>query len=124
MWVEFLKLIIVFPVIIVLLIYVLKLMQKYVQPQSLHKSMRLIQQTKLSTKTTLSVVKVGSKYLVIACNDENIKLITTLSSEEAKEIESYNEMLVTQELFKKEILGEKLKNMKGWWKNKNEHKED
>ena len=124
MWVEFLKLIIVFPVIIVLLIYVLKLMQKYVQPQSLHKSMRLIQQMKLSTKTTLSVVKVGSKYLVIACNDENIKLITTLSSEEAKEIESYNEMLVTQELFKKEILGEKLKNMKGWWKNKNEHKED
>ncbi len=124
MWVEFLKLIIVFPVIIVLLIYVLKLMQKYVQPQSLHKSMRLLQQMKLSTKTTLSVVKVGSKYLVIACNDENIKLITTLSSEEAKEIESYNEMLVTQELFKKEILGEKLKNMKGWWKNKNEHKED
>lgn len=116
MWFSFFKLLIVFPLIILLLMYVLKLMNKYIQPQSLHKSMQVIQQIKLSTKTTLSIVKVGQQYLVIAYNDEAIQLITTLSADEAKEIESYHDFNVTQNIFKQEMLSETFKKMSGWWK--------
>lgn len=116
MWFSFLKLVIVFPLIILLLMYVLKLMNKYIQPQSLHKSMQVIQQIKLSAKMTLSIVKVGHQYLVIAYNDNAIELIKTLSPEEAKEIESYPDFDVTQNIFKQESLNEIFKKMNGWWK--------
>lgn len=116
MWFSFLKLVIVFPLIILLLMYVLKLMNKYIQPQSVHKSMQVIQQIKLSNKTTLSIVKVGHQYLVLAYNDEAIQLIKTLSAEEAKEIESYHDFNMTQNIFKQERLNETFKKMNGWWK--------
>lgn len=116
MWFSFLKLVIVFPLIILLLMYVLKLMNKYIQPQSLHKSMQVIQQIKLSAKMTLSIVKVGHQYLVIAYNDNAIELIKTLSPEESKEIESYPDFDMTQNIFKQESLNEIFKKMNGWWK--------
>ncbi len=116
MWFSFFKLVIVFPLIILLLMYVLKLMNKYIQPQSLHKSMQVIQQTRLSAKTTLSIVKVGEQYLVIACNDNAIQLIKTLSPEEVKQMESYSDFDMTQNIFKQEILNKTFKKMNGWWK--------
>ena len=115
MWVSFLKLIVVFPIIILLLLYLLQSMKKYIQPQSVNKSMQIIQQIKLSPKTNLSIVKVGTQYLVIACNDEHIELITTLSNEEAQEIEKYKEQL-SPEFFQAELLNKKLEQWKGRWK--------
>ena len=115
MWVSFLKLIVVFPIIILLLLYLLQSMKKYIQPQSVNKSMQIIQQIKLSPKTNLSIVKVGTQYLVIACNDEHIELITTLSNEEAQEIEKYKEQL-SPEFFQAERLNKKLEQWKGRWK--------
>lgn len=116
MWLSFLKLIIVFPIIILLLLYILQSMKKYIQPQSVNKSMQVIQQIKLSPKTNLSIVKVGTQYLVIACNDEHIELITTLSNEEAQEIESYKQQQLSPEFFQSEQLNKKLEQWKGRWK--------
>lgn len=115
MWVSFLKLIIVFPIIILLLLYILQSMKKYIHPQSVNKSMQVIQQIKLSPKTNLSIVKVGTQYLVIACNDEHIELITILSNEEAQEMEEYKEQLSSQ-FFQIERLNKKLEQWKGQWK--------
>ncbi|MDB8551135.1 flagellar biosynthetic protein FliO [Turicibacter sanguinis] len=122
MWLSFFKLIIVFPMIIILLLYVLQFMKKYVQPHTLQQSMQVLQQIKLSTKTNLSVVKVGNQYLVIAYNDQCIELLTTLSEEEVQEMRSNQGSTISTDIINKEMIDDALKKMKRWWKN--EHKKD
>lgn len=80
MWVSFLKLIIVFPIVITLLMICLKWMQKQSFATSPNKKMKIMEQIRLSPKTNLSIVKVADEYLVIACNDEQIEVISKLTA--------------------------------------------
>lgn len=122
MWLAFLKLLIVFPILIFLLIYALKWINKYVQPQYVNKNMQVIEQMKLSPKTTVSIVKVGTQYLVIGFNDEEIRVLTELSTEEVKKVENHQSLHKTPELFSNDVLSEMFKKMDRWWKR--EQKED
>lgn len=109
MWVSFLKLIIIFPLIIILLLFSLKLMQKYSSPVASKRHMKLIEQLRLSPKTNLSIIKVSGEYLVIAHNDEHIELISKLS-EEDMQLDEENKNSMELNFFK-------IKKGDGWWKN-------
>lgn len=82
MWVSFLKLVIVFPVVIALLLVCLKWMQNQSNGFQSNKKMKIMEQIRLSPKTNLSIVKVANEYLLIACNDEQIEVISKLSADE------------------------------------------
>lgn len=110
-----LKLIVSFGVVCGLIFLCSKLMQHCFQLPHYRTKMKILDQIKVSPKTTLSIVKIGSDYLLIGSSDCQCSLIKELKPENCEIIDQPIE--ATQPSFKSwnqlfEMFQERRKNEK------------
>jgi|GEM_PF-4172007 len=84
---EVIRIIIVFPLVIILLLFTLKSIQKLSGPVVTNRQMKMVERLRLSQKTNLSIVKIGEQYLVISCSDEQFQIIRELTLAEVAKLE-------------------------------------
>lgn len=111
------KVIISFAIVCGLIFLCSKIMQHSIHFPQYRTKMKILDQIKVSPKTTLSIVKVGTDYLLIGSGDQQCSLIKELDPELYQDIEQETE--VSQPSFK-----EWNELMSTFWKRRKHEKEN
>ncbi|MGL4338006.1 MAG: flagellar biosynthetic protein FliO [Turicibacter sp.] len=105
MFIAFIKMMIALGIVVILLMATLRMTQKYANKAMPNKKIKLIEQLRLSPKSSVSVVSIGQSYFVLGSSEESVNLIKELT---ASEIETLNSLNMTSDVafsgFKNQII--------------------
>ncbi|HAX72545.1 MAG TPA: flagellar biosynthetic protein FliO [Firmicutes bacterium] len=93
------KLIIIFPIIIGLIYVSLKYSQTFINQTGGKRFLQVIEQLRVSPKGIVSIVKVGESYLLIGSTDEQVTLLKELTPEEVNAMQPNAQSLQTMNAF-------------------------
>lgn len=94
---QLIKVLLIFVFVLALTYYVTRWLGGYQRVHSCGRNLQLVETINLGSNRMISIVRAGSKYLVVAVGKEELSLLAELSAEEVQELT--NNEAVTQESF-------------------------
>lgn len=94
---QLIKVLLIFVFVLAMTYYVTRWIGGYQKTHSCGKNLRLVETMNLGSNKMISIVRAGSKYLVVAVGKEEMSLLAELSADEVQDLT--DNATVTQESF-------------------------
>ncbi len=94
-----LKLLLALPVVILLAYISLKFTNAYLPGQNQNKNIQVIERVPIQNKSSLCLVKIGKKYVVIGVSENSFQVLKTLEENEIKSWKIQNKKISFAEAF-------------------------